>query len=104
MVFWNNELMIYFYNLCSDLEIVEFVYELSDRIVVQQHTPEQYDKESYIGGYYTDLEKPVPSWSTCLFLEAVADGLRMARIAGDEERLQTYSTSSKLAVEYLFDF
>ena len=103
MALWNNEPMTYLYNLRPDPEIAELVYELSDRIVAQQHTPEQHDKESYIGGYYTDPEKPVPSWSTCLFLEAVADGLRMARIAGDEERLQTYSTSSKLAAEYLLD-
>lgn len=103
MALWNNEPMTYLYNLRPDPEIAELVYELSDRIVAQQHTPENHDKESYIGGYYIDPEKPVPSWSTCLFLEAVADGLRMARIAGDEERLETYAESSTLAAKYLLD-
>lgn len=103
MALWNNEPMTYLYDLRPDPEIAALVFELSDRIVENQHTPEDHDHARDVGGYYEDPSKPTPSWSTCLFLEAVADGLRMARLAGDEERLARYAESSTLAARFLLD-
>lgn len=92
---WHTQTYKLLYEISPDKELADFVYEMNDWIINSEQQFKS-DYPDYIGGF-----KEQPSNSTASYLEGLADAYVVAQKVGNNEHIEKYRKSIKLAARFV---
>jgi hypothetical protein len=96
MCAWHSKAYAEAFRLSGDEEFARYVKKMNDRLVQRQRTSLD-DDVDYVGAFGSSGN----SYASGVFLESLVEGLSVAKLTGDDERVRTYSRGLYLGMRYL---
>jgi hypothetical protein len=96
MASWMSKAYAYLYQVTERREYADFVLEINDHLLHHQVQPGARQIDT-IGSFFVGGS----ACGAAVFLEAVAEGLRVAQMAKDQERTRAYERSLLLGMRFL---
>ena len=93
---WHTQALFILYQFDPKEEYRDFIFEMSDYMLLKQQTPYVYKEKRFIGGFNDS-----PGISTSSYLEGLIDAYRLAKSTGDRVRERKYANAIRLAVKFL---
>lgn len=92
-VSWLMQAFGKWWDTTGNSQFADFVFEVGDWVL-------QYQQEK-TGAFINDHQSDTPGYTTALYLEGVAAGLRLAALLGDDERHRRYLESLRRGFNFL---
>lgn len=102
---WAHEPLVELYRETGETFLPELVFWVTDQVVAGQYSDRApgvvTSSCGWRGGFTPNSGSGPPNWNSTIKLEGVADAVRMAELAGDTERRETYAFSAEIGAAYL---
>lgn len=96
---WAHEPLTDLYRETGDEDLAELVFWATDQVIAGQYSDREpgviTEQCAWRGGFTPNDGDGPPNWNATIKLEGVADAVRMAELAGDQERLELYRFSAE---------
>jgi AMMECR1 domain-containing protein len=96
---WHSQADLLLYQATGKGEYASFVFELNDWLIERQQ-PSVWSSEDSKGGFLSGADSP-PGNSTASYLEGLNAAFRLAKLAGDRQRMHKYKLSIRAGTRCL---